>query len=296
MEIKRKGGLGKGLSAILSSDVQDIKQEATIVTNISLIAVGNIETNPFQPRTEFEAEALQELADSIKVHGIIQPLTVRKLADNQYQLIAGERRLRASKLASLAEVPAYIRTANDEQMIEMALIENIQRQDLNPIEVALSYKRMMEELGLKQEELGEKVGKNRTTVANFVRLLRLSPEIQIGIRDGKITMGHAKPLISLENAAQQLATYHEILFKDLSVRQTEQRVRDILNPPVAPPKKEKESEGTNHIFLRDIQEKMEDKLGNKVQLVQNEDGKGEIKVTFSSTDDLNRMLEILAVI
>lgn len=295
MEIKRKGGLGKGLSAILSSDVQDIKQEATIVTNISLIAVGNIETNPFQPRTEFEAEALQELADSIKVHGIIQPLTVRKLADNQYQLIAGERRLRASKLAGLAEVPAYIRTANDEQMIEMALIENIQRQDLNPIEVALSYKRMMEELGLKQEELGEKVGKNRTTVANFVRLLRLSPEIQIGIRDGKITMGHAKPLISLENAAQQLATYHEILFKDLTVRQTEQRVRDILNPPVPPPKKEVK-ESTNHIFLRDIQDKMEDKLGNKVQLTQTEDGKGEIKVTFSSTDDLNRMLEILAVI
>lgn len=294
MEIKRKGGLGKGLGAILSSDVKDISQpESKVVTHINLISLDHIETNPFQPRTEFDAEALEELASSIRIHGIIQPLTVRALGDNRYQLIAGERRMRAAKMAGLNEVPAYTRTANDEQMIEMALIENIQRQDLNPIEVALSYKRMIEELGLKQDELGEKVGKNRATVSNFMRLLRLPPEIQIALRDGKISMGHAKPLLSIEQADAQLSVFFHVVNKELNVRQTEQFIRDFLAPKS--PKKEKPKSEQN-IFLKAIEDKLEYKFGNRVELKQKEEGRGEIAISFNSTDDLNRILELMAVI
>jgi ParB family transcriptional regulator, chromosome partitioning protein len=294
MDNKRKGGLGRGLSAMLSNDVKDdIKKEIEQVSNINLLPVSQIETNPFQPRTEFEEEALNELADSIRVHGIIQPITVRKFSEGQYQLISGERRLRASKIAGLTEIPAYIRTANDEQMIEMALIENIQRQDLNPIEIALSYKRMMEELHLKQEELGDKVGKKRATVANFVRLLKLPAEIQIALRDRRISIGHAKPLITIENPIHQLSVFQDIMVKELSVRQTEELVRTVQNPQKAVPKK-KEAATTNEILLRDLEGKLEDKFGNHVVLVQNTlTGKGEMKIAFNSTEDLNRIIELL---
>lgn len=294
MDNKRKGGLGRGLSAMLSTEVKgDIKKEIEQVSNINLLPISQIETNPFQPRTEFEEEALNELADSIKVHGIIQPITVRKFAEGQYQLISGERRLRASKIAGLTEIPAYIRTANDEQMIEMALIENIQRQDLNPIEIALSYKRMMEELSLKQDELGDKVGKKRATVANFVRLLKLPAEIQIALRDRRISIGHAKPLITIENPIHQLSIFQDILTKELSVRQTEELIRTVQNPQKPAPKK-KEAATTNDILLRDLEEKLEDKFGNHVVLTQNTlTGKGEMKISFNSTEDLNRMIELL---
>lgn len=294
MDNKRKGGLGRGLSAMLSNDVKDeMKKEIEQVSNINLLPLAQIETNPFQPRMEFEEEALNELADSIKVHGIIQPITVRKFSEGQYQLISGERRLRASKIAGLIEIPAYIRKANDEQMIEMALIENIQRQDLNPIEIALSYKRMMEELHLKQEELGDKVGKKRTTVANFVRLLKLPAEIQIALRDRKISIGHAKPLITIENPIHQLSVFQDIMNKELSVRQTEELIRNLQNPQKNAPKK-REPASTNEILLRDLEEKLEDKFGNHVVLVQNSlTGKGEMKIAFNSTEDLNRIIELL---
>lgn len=298
MDIKKKG-LGRGLSAILTggNEIPVRKEEETPLQTANatnLLPIAQIETNPFQPRTAFEQEALDELAASIKVHGIIQPITVRKLSETQYQLISGERRLRASKLAGLTEVPAYIRTANDEQMIEMALIENIQREDLNPIEIALSYKRMMEELSLKQEELGDKVGKKRATIANFVRLLKLPPDIQIGLRDGVISMGHAKPLITLESTHEQLNIYNSIVAEGLSVRQTEQKVRDLLAPK-APKEVKKQAPSTNDLLLKDIENKLEDKFGNKVAITQNPNGKGEIKIGFLSTDDFNRLIEILGL-
>ena len=292
MEPRKKGGLGKGLSAILSADVRDIQLEQVApATSINLIPLDKIETNPFQPRTEFDETALQELADSIKVHGIIQPITVRQLSDGVYQLISGERRLRASKLAALTEIPAYTRTANDEQMIEMALIENIQRQDLNPVEIAITYKRMMEELSLKQEELGEKVGKSRATIANFVRLLKLPPEIQIGLRDGTISMGHAKPLINVENPADQLAIYLDVVNNGLNVRQTEQKVKDLFLEKT-PKAKPEAKEVKNKIYFKAVEDKLEYVFGNRVLVNQSENGRGEVRIEFQSTDDLNRLLEI----
>lgn len=299
MNPKRQGGLGRGLSAILTGgDIHKNEEVVKTVTHTNLLPIAQIETNPFQPRTEFDVEALEELAASIRVHGIIQPITVRKLAENQYQLIAGERRLRASKMADLTEIPAYIRTANDEQMMEMALIENIQRQDLNPVEIAISYKRMMEELGLKQDELGEKVGKNRATVANFVRLLKLPPEIQIGLRDAVISIGHAKPLITIENPMEQLTIYKTIVENGLNVRQTEELVRNLFTnkDKKANKKPEPKVENTQYsILLKDLQDKLENKFGNKVVLSSQDNGKGEIRIAFQSTDDLNRMIELLEI-
>ena len=237
MTYQRKSGLGKGLSALLddTETVQNTRQQAenefTSLGTISHIKTSEVEVNPFQPRTEFDSTALQELADSIRLQGLIQPITVRKVGPSNYQLISGERRLRASKLAGLKEIPAYIRTANDQQMLEMALIENIQRENLNAIEVALSFHRMIEECDLKQEELGERVSKNRSTVTNYLRLLKLPPAIQVSIRDGKISMGHARALISVEDIDKQLYIHDEIISKGLSVRKVEELVRDIQKIP-----------------------------------------------------------------
>lgn len=192
-----------------------------------LIDIHTIETNPFQPRTHFDQEALAELADSIRVQGIIQPITVRQLSANQYQLISGERRLQASKLAGLTHVPAYVRKANDQQMLEMALIENIQRENLNALEIALSYQRLLAECNLKQEELGDRVGKKRATVNNYLRLLKLPPEIQAGIRDGQVSMGHARALVNVEFIEDQLYIYNKIVREQWSVRQAEEAVRKL---------------------------------------------------------------------
>src|SRR5258706_12677752 len=239
MSMKKKA-LGRGLSALLS-DSEGEKSEVEVVvpslaagaqsSNLNEIQIEQIETNPFQPRQYFDQEALNELADSIKVYGIIQPITVRKLAHNQFQLISGERRFQASKLAGLKSLPAYIRTANDQQMLEMALIENIQRENLNPIEVSLSYQRLITECNLKQEELGERVGKNRTTITNYLRLLKLPPDIQIALRDNKISMGHARAIINVENPTQQLYVFKKMLSDDLSVRAVEALVREISSAP-----------------------------------------------------------------
>jgi len=239
MALQRKIGLGKGLGALLQNE--DIEasanagakessgkaKDAPLVGNVSFIKVGQIAVNPFQPRTDFEEQALRELADSIKVQGLIQPITVRRVAPDEYQLISGERRLRASKLAEIEEIPAYVRTANDQQMLEMALIENIQRENLNAMEVALSFQRMIEECNLKQEELGGRVSKNRSTVTNYLRLLKLPPAIQAGIRDGQISMGHARALVSAGEVDKQLFVYQQIIDKGLSVRMAEMLVRNI---------------------------------------------------------------------
>lgn len=300
----KRNALGKGLGALLSDkDQANTKAESTLssqpavaaVNTISAIPVDQIETNPYQPRDTFEEQSLQELADSIKVQGIIQPLTVRRLSANSYQLISGERRLRASKLAGLKEVPAYIRTANDQEMIEMALIENIQRENLNAMEVAISFQRMIEECKLNQEELGSRVGKNRTTVTNYLRLLKLPPIIQAAIRDQQISMGHARAMVNIENVDQQLYVFKEILTKDLSVRKVEDLVRSLQGS-----KKEQSSSSSNNTkSLRNnfeyqkIQDDLSSKFGNKVLIKADEKGKGSINIPFLSTDDLNRILEML---
>ena len=291
----RKKGLGRGLGAILPTNLPENNAEvkAVAATSINLIPVAQIETNPFQPRTEFDEEALNELADSIKEQGIIQPLTVRKLG-KKYQLIAGERRLRASKIAGLEKVPAFIRTANDEQMLEMALIENIQREDLNPIEIAISYQRMIDEIGLKQSQLGEKVGKNRASVANYLRLLKLPSTIQKGLKEKAISFGHGRTLIAIKDPIRQEDVFNEVISKGLSVRQTELLVRNLeeASEKAKAPKKMEET-STEQIQLRRVGDQLTAKFGNKVKLNQSKSGKGDISIPFNSTEDLNRILEIL---
>ncbi|HVD98678.1 MAG TPA: ParB/RepB/Spo0J family partition protein [Cytophagaceae bacterium] len=291
--------LGRGLNALLkdSEKVKNEKSPSETVSNINEIPIESIEANPFQPRTHFDQEALKELAESIKVHGIIQPITVRKLSEGKYQLISGERRWQASKLAALTVVPAYVRTANDEQMLEMGLIENIQREDLNAMEVALSYQRLITEFNLKQEQLGEKVGKNRTTVNNYLRLLKLPPDIQAALRDDEISMGHARALINIENTEDQLSIFRKIEREDLSVRKVEELVRELGKGKEKKEIPVKESAATKNINaeLQQLQSKLSSHFGTKVN-VKGEDGnKGEIKIPFVSVEDLNRILDILNV-
>ncbi|SMC90124.1 ParB/RepB/Spo0J family partition protein [Pedobacter nyackensis] len=301
---QRKTGLGRGLSALLDDSesvnppksevnpVSETRQEGQPSNNsIGLINISEIETNPYQPRTEFDQVALNELAESIRVQGLIQPITVRKQGANQYQLISGERRLRASKLAGLTEIPAYVRSANDQQMLEMALIENIQRENLNAIEVALSFQRMLDECNLKQEQLGERVGKNRTTVTNYLRLLKLPPAIQISIRDQKISMGHARALINVEQEEKQLFIHQEIIDKGLSVRKVEELVRSINSVEVKP-KFQLKSKSVPFEYQK-LQKDLASKFATKVKLKVSENGKGAIEIPFMSDDDLNRILELL---
>ncbi len=219
---KKRNALGRGLSALLeSADTDTIGLEPRALNSVANILISQIEANPFQPRTEFNEENLNELADSIRIHGVIQPITVRKIGFERYQIISGERRTRATLLAGLTDIPAYIRVANDQEMLEMAIIENIQREELNPIEIAISYKRLLEECDLKQEELGERVGKNRTTVNNYLRLLKLPDEIQIGLRENKISMGHARALINVNSSEWQMEIYQRTVTEGLSVRAVE---------------------------------------------------------------------------
>ncbi len=300
--MKKRNALGRGLGALLntSEDQASSPQSEAIQENVqvahgsvNLISIDAIETNPYQPRTHFDQEALEELAESIRVQGIIQPITVRQLSANQFQLISGERRFQASKLAGLTELPAYVRTANDQQMLEMALIENIQRENLNAVEVALSYQRLISECNLKQEELGERVGKKRSTVNNYLRLLRLPPEIQAAIRDTKISMGHARAIVNIENVDVQLAVFHRIVNEDLSVRKVEEIVRDISLgkttgkplPPKAPVQPSAD--------IVQVQRRLVSHFGTKVEIKANEKNKGEIKIPFVSQDDLNRILDLL---
>lgn len=296
MTFQRKTGLGKGLSALLD-DNETVNTSKPAVENvdvtpqvgsISAISIADIETNPYQPRTEFDQVALDELSESIKVQGLIQPITVRKNG-NKYQLISGERRFRASKLAGLTEIPAYIRTADNQQMLEMALIENIQRENLNAIEVALSFQQMIDECNLKAEQLGERVGKNRTTVANYLRLLKLPPAIQASIRDNKISMGHARALISVDDEGKQLFIHQEIIDKGLSVRKVEDLVRGINHVQVKMPVKQ---EAVSFEYQK-LQNDLASKFATKVKLKVKDNGKGAIEIPFVNNDDLNRILELL---
>ena len=300
---RKKTSLGRGLSALLDdSAVSKPKATKTLATatthpeSLSDIAVSQIEVNPFQPRTEFDKEALEELSSSIRLHGIIQPLTLRK-SGSKYQLISGERRLQASKLAGLKKVPAYVRTANDQQMLEMALIENIQREDLNALEIALSYQRLLDECKLKQEELGDRVGKKRSTVNNYLRLLRLPPDIQAAVRDKQISMGHARALINIENADAQIDIYQSIIKDDLSVRAVEKIVRDYALGKYQQKKKSvPEAKGAPSSEIKALTGQLSSHFGTKVDIKADGKNKGEIKIPFVSTDDLNRILEILGVI
>lgn len=303
---KKKGGLGRGLSALLTDDKASANKEtpANIGTNpitnqagmVINIPLTNIEVNPFQPRSTFDGESLGELADSIRIHGVIQPITVRKIEGNKYQLIAGERRLRASKIAGRVDVPAYVRLASDQESIEIALIENIQREDLNPLEIAINYKRLMDECELTQDKLSERLGKNRSTVTNFIRLLKLPPDIQAALRDNRITMGHAKALLAIDHLPTLLSAFKETVEKGLSVRQTEELVRGInLEAPSTPSVREandkRSSEGD--IFLRKIQDQISSSLGTRVSIIRTKEGKGEIAIKFYNDTDLERLVELL---
>lgn len=292
-KFKKRSGLGRGLGALLEDSGEKKKISGSGATPrgaINEIDISQIETNPWQPRTDFDEEALNDLAESIKVQGIIQPITVRALSEKEFQLISGERRLQASKKAGLKTIPAYIRLADDQQMLEMALIENIQRENLNAIEIALSYQRLLAECDLKQEELGDRVGKNRSTVTNYLRLLKLPPDIQIALRDGKLSMGHARALISIDDVSRQLGIFNQIVKQDLSVRKVEELVRSNG-------KKESKPEKSVEVDpeIKKLQSKLSNHFGSKIAIKADGKNKGEIKIPFASTEDLNRILEILDI-
>ncbi|WP_295770628.1 ParB/RepB/Spo0J family partition protein [uncultured Mucilaginibacter sp.] len=304
MSLDKKKALGKGLSALLNDSdsvkAQSNYQRETGSTNnsntgnalgsVNEIRIAEIEINPFQPRTDFDEQALIELAESIKLQGLIQPITVRRVNSHSYQLISGERRLRASKRAGLNTIPAYVRTANDQQMLEMALIENIQRENLNAMEVALSFQRMIDECSLKQEELGERVSKNRSTVTNYLRLLKLPPSIQASIRDGDISMGHARALINITDPVKQVHLHQQILQQGLSVRKVEEMVRALQN---GPEKKESNKPAPVPFQLQKIQDDLASKFSSKVKLKVGNKGSGSIEIPFLSQEDLGRILEML---
>lgn len=279
------------MDAILESpDTEILSKERSgkpAIGNVTNIPVGNIESNPFQPRDSMEEASISELADSIKVLGIIQPLTVRSLGYDKYQLIAGERRLLAARKAGLTEVPAFIRVANDQEMLEMALVENIQRKDLNPIQIAIGFQRLTEECNLTQEQLSQRIGKNRTTISNFIRLLKLPPEIQIAIRNETISMGHARALINMESTDNQLDMLRMILERSLSVREVEDLVRN-LRTPLRPKNAEKKQPLPQK--FRVIQRSIAEKLSVKVDIQRNTKGKGSIVIAFDSDDDLDRII------
>jgi ParB family chromosome partitioning protein len=296
----KKSGLGRGLSAILGDTPETITSVNNItagidtpnanIGSVSSIALNQIEANPFQPRTEFDEGALNELAESIRQQGIIQPITVRKVAENRYQIISGERRFKASKLACLTTVPAYVRTANDQAMLEMALVENIQRENLNALEIAISYQRLIEECSLTQEQLGARVGKDRSTVTNYLRLLKLPAQVQFAIRDGKISMGHARAILGVDDIAMQLKIFNDVLTEDLSVRRTEDLVRSA-----APKKNGKESKNKPnwYVEIKNIEERLEHRYETKVEVRHKDNGSGQVIINYYSTDDFNRLIELL---
>ncbi len=289
----KRRGLGRGLDAILQSPETDITSSDIsgnyVAGAVAELNIDFIEANPFQPRTDFDENALNELAESIKVQGVIQPVTVRKMGRDKYQLISGERRLRASKLAGLKTIPVYIRVANDEQMLEMALIENTHREGLNAIEVALSYQRLIEECNITQEELSEKVGKDRSTVTNFLRLLKLPPEVQVALRDGFISMSQARAIINIEDKTKQLIILKEIIDKDLSVRQVEELVRS-LNTKNVKTKKQKAVLPEAFIYTVDSLSKI---LDTKIKVDRNSKGKGTLTISFKNDEDFERLISLI---
>ena len=292
MPDKNTRALGRGLDKILGSPETDITSKDIsgdfVAGAIAEIDINQIETNPFQPRTEFDETALRELAQSIKEQGVIQPVTVRKLGYNKYQLISGERRLRASKMAGLSKIPAFIRVANDEQMLELALIENIHRENLNAIEVAISYQRLIDECSLTQEEVSEKVGKSRSAVANFLRLLKLPPEIQLAIRDGHISMGHARALININDKEEQLKLLQQIIMDEMTVRQTEEMADKAKG------KADKERKQTNFIpeHFKSKIKTLSQTLNTKVKVKRDIKGHGSVVIDFKDEAEFDRIMEL----
>jgi ParB family chromosome partitioning protein len=301
MTTKRQA-LGKGLSALLTGGGEEVAETSLASPrtaasgSVAMIRVNQIVANPFQPRNEFEKEALEELAESIRVLGIIQPVTLRQLAENQYQLISGERRFRASQLAGLTEIPAYIRTADDQAMLEMALVENIQREDLNAIEVAFSYQRLIDECKLTQEQLSQRVAKKRSTITNYLRLLKLPAEIQSGIKEGKISMGHARALINAGDEKLQLRIFHQIVEEDLSVRQVEDLVRrqnEDKKEKKAPAVKEEipQLDENKIASFKLYGDKLSGILNRPITIQQGKDGRGNILIEFETEAQLEKVIE-----
>ena len=292
MPDKNRRSLGRGLDSILQSPETDITSRDIsgdfVAGAVAEIDINLIETNPFQPRTEFDETALRELAQSIKEQGVIQPVTVRKLGYNKYQLISGERRLRASKMAGLTKIPAFIRVANDEQMLELALIENIHRENLNAIEVAISYQRLIDECNLTQEEVSEKVGKSRSAVANFLRLLKLPPEVQLAIRDGHISMGHARALININDKEEQLKLLQQIIMDEMTVRQTEELADKAKG------KADKERKQTNFIpeHFKSKIKTLSQTLNTKVKVKRDIKGHGSVVIDFKDEAEFDRIMEL----
>ena len=299
----KKRALGKGLSALLESASTDITTknfgvDGNTVGSIATIAINRIEANPWNPRSSFEEDALEELKDSIQTHGIIQPLTVRKLGRDKYQLISGERRFRASQLAGLAEVPCYIRIANDQAMLEMALVENIQREDLNAIEVGLSYQRLIDECNLTQEKLSQKLGKSRSNITNFLRLLKLPAPIQVGIREGLISMGHARALVSAGDEDVQLNIFKKVIADGLSVRDIESLIKGTKNGSSSDSANTNSSSKSSDKYNFDgdaiaFTNRLSEKLNAKVQLSANNKGKGKLVINFDSEEELTSILELI---
>jgi len=294
----RKQALGRGLSALLKDPENDInsvtdKNADKVVGNIVELETDAIEVNPFQPRSNFNDEALQELASSIKELGVIQPITVRKIQFNKYQLVSGERRYRASKLIGLKTIPSYIRIANDQESLEMALVENIQRQDLDPIEIALSYQRLIDEIQLTQEKLSDRVGKKRSTIANYLRLLRLDPIIQTGMRDGFISMGHGRALVNIDKKEDQLAIYQKIIGNALSVRDTENAVKLYHHPGKS---KLVPSRGTEVIpdYIRNGMEELSSYLSAPTTISADKNSKGKITIPFKSEAEFHRLKKLIS--
>jgi ParB family chromosome partitioning protein len=292
--MNKKKELGKGIRALLSNiDTQEVENPVELVKDlthtIAFLPLDAIETNPDQPRKEFEEQSLTELSESIKVHGLIQPVTVRRLGSDRFQLISGERRFRASKIAGLKDVPAYIRIANDQEMLEMALVENIQRKDLNPLEVAFTYQRLLDECSLTHEALAGRVAKDRSTITNFLRLIKLPPEIQSALKSGDISMGHARALAGIEDPVKIIFLFRQVKDKQLSVRDTEQLIRSYNTPKPAVTKARAEID----YDLRRVQLQLSKSFEAKIDIKQAVSGNGQISIHFVDTQDLNRILDLL---
>jgi len=290
MNTVKKSPLGRGLGALIEGVEKEVL-EKKVEVNLE-IDINSIDSNPFQPRTRFDAQALEELAASIRQLGIVQPLTVRETGDGRFQLIAGERRLRAARAAGLTHVPAYVRTADDTAMLEMALVENIQREDLDAMEVAITYQRLIEECSLTQEQLSDRVGKQRSTVANYLRLLRLPAEIQLGIRNRSLTMGHARTLVNIEDPTKQINIFYHIIQEDLSVRATEDLVRHFQSQAAKDPAKEDKRKKLNSEY-EELAGQLSKLFDSEVQFRINEKGRGKIVIPFSDNDEMERIIALL---
>ncbi len=293
----KKDAIGKGIRSLLQSIDEDLKTTAwhlkpTVTESVTVmlrIPIADIEINPKQPRKDFDEQSLKELADSIQMHDIVQPITVSKIGTNKYRLIAGERRWRAAKIAGLKDLPAYIRQANDQELLELALLENLQRENLNAVEIALSYKRLMEELNYTQEQVAERMGKDRTTVTNYIRLLKLPPDIQLAVRSGEISMGHARALINVDTIDKQLYVFHHIKQKGLSVRQTESLVRQLYK---SSPVNKSVKNALPQAFQR-IEDNLASQFGTRIKLHHSKKGNGSILIEYYSLEQFNQILKHL---